>query len=97
MPRDAPESTQKEVVTSGAHLTLVDGLINEAGRQSREKAAEEGHFDVSTLQEPYRAEGKKTMGYEIAEQCGWKLPDAIVYPTGGGTGIVGIWKAFEEM
>ena len=97
MPHDAPLSTQKEVTTGGAHLTLVDGLINEAGRQSREKAAEEGHFDVSTLQEPYRAEGKKTMGYEIAEQFGWKLPDAIVYPTGGGTGIVGIWKAFDEM
>ena len=97
MPRDSPDSTKKEVAAGGAHLTLVDGLINEAGRQSRQKAQDEGHFDLSTLQEPYRAEGKKTMGYEIAEQMDWKLPDAIVYPTGGGTGIVGIWKAFDEM
>ena len=97
MPMDAPQSTQKEVAAGGAHLTLVDGLINEAGRQSRERAEQDGHFDISTLQEPYRAEGKKTMGYEIAEQMNWQLPDAIVYPTGGGTGIVGIWKAFDEM
>ena len=97
VPRDAPEATIKEVVVTGADLTLVDGLINDAGRMSREKAKEEGLFDLSTLQEPYRVEGKKTMGYEITEMMGWEVPDAIVYPTGGGTGIVGIWKAFEEM
>ncbi|MFW6174659.1 MAG: threonine synthase, partial [Chloroflexota bacterium] len=81
----------------GAALTLVDGFINDAGRLSAEAAEERGLFDVSTLKEPYRAEGKKTMGYEIAEQLGWELPDVIIYPTGGGTGIVGMWKAFEEM
>ena len=97
MPKDAPESTKKEVHSSGANLTLVDGLINEAGRQSREMAEGAGLFDMSTLQEPYRAEGKKTMAYEIAEQMGWTMPDAIIYPTGGGTGVVGIWKAVCEM
>ena len=97
MPEDAPDANQKEVAYSGAHLMLVEGLITDAGRQSREMADEKGLFDVSTLREPYRAEGKKTMGYEIAEQMGWKLPDAIIYPTGGGTGIVGIWKALDEM
>ena len=97
MPRDVPDSNRKEVAITGGNLTLVDGLINDAGRVSREKAAEVGLFDVSTLQEPYRAEGKKTMGYEIAEQLDWTLPDVILYPTGGGTGIVGMWKAFEEM
>ena len=96
-PRDAPEANRKEVEVTGATLTLVDGLINDAGRLSRETADREGLFDLSTLQEPYRAEGKKTMGYEIAEQMGWTLPDAIVYPTGGGTGIVGFWKAFDEL
>ena len=97
MPKDAPEANKKEVAVTGAHLTLVDGLITDAGRLSREEAEREGLFDLSTLQEPYRVEGKKTMGYEIAEQMGWTLPDAIIYPTGGGTGIVGIWKALEEM
>jgi threonine synthase len=97
MPEDAPQANQKEVVITGGHLTLVDGLINDAGRISGEKAAELGLFDISTLREPYRVEGKKTMGYEIAEQSGWKLPDVILYPTGGGTGIVGMWKAFDEM
>ena len=97
MPGDAQASNVKEVVAAGAELTLVDGLINEAGKRSREAAEVEGLFDLSTLREPYRAEGKKTMGYEIAEQMGWQMPDAIVYPTGGGTGIVGIWKAVEEM
>ena len=97
MPSDAPDSNQKEVVITGGRLTLVDGLITDAAKLSREKAAEADLFDVSTLQEPYRVEGKKTMGYEIAEQMGWTLPDAILYPTGGGTGIVGMWKAFEEM
>ena len=97
MPRDAPEANQKEVAITGAQLTLVDGLVTDAGRMSRRKAHEERLFDVSTLQEPYRVEGKKTVGYEIAEQMGWTLPDAIIYPTGGGTGIVGMWKAFKEM
>ena len=97
MPRDAPEANQKEAASYGAKVILVDGLIGDAGLQSREAAAREGLFDLSTLQEPYRAEGKKTMGYEIAEQMGWEMPDAIVYPTGGGTGIVGIWKAVAEM
>ena len=97
MPRDAPAANQKEVVITGGKLTLVDGLITDAGRISGEKAEELGLFDISTLREPYRVEGKKTMGYEIAEQSGWTLPDVILYPTGGGTGIVGMWKAFEEM
>ena len=97
MPRDAPEANKKEASVTGARLRLVDGLISDAGIVSRREAASQGLFDVSTLQEPYRVEGKKTMGYEIAEQMGWTLPDAIVYPTGGGTGIVGMWKAFEEM
>lgn len=97
MPRDAPEANQVEVTICGGHLTLIDGLISDAGVLSRQRAAEDGLFDISTLQEPYRVEGKKTMGYEIAEQSGWELPDAIIYPTGGGTGIVGMWKAFAEM
>ena len=97
MPKDAPEANQIEVSISGGDLTLIDGLISDAGVLSRKRAAEEGLFDVSTLQEPYRVEGKKTMGYEIAEQSDWELPDAIIYPTGGGTGIVGMWKAFAEM
>ena len=97
MPKDAPEANRKEVEITGGELTLIDGLISDAGVMSRERAAREGLFDISTLQEPYRVEGKKTMGYEIAEQMGWTLPDAIIYPTGGGTGIVGMWKAFDEM
>ena len=97
MPQDALDANKKEVTHAGGTLHLVDGLIGEAGQQSRELAAELGMFDLSTLQEPYRAEGKKTMGYEIAEQCGWTFPDAIIYPTGGGTGVVGIWKAVEEL
>ncbi|MBI2873077.1 MAG: threonine synthase [Chloroflexi bacterium] len=97
MPKDAPEANRKECVICGAHLDLVDGFIGDAGRISRERAAREGLFDVSTLQEPYRAEGKKTMGMEIAMDLEWRLPGAIIYPTGGGTGIVGMWKAFAEM
>jgi threonine synthase len=97
MPRDAPVANRLESITYGARLTLVDGFITDAGRLSAAAATERGLFDVSTLREPYRAEGKKTMGYEIAEQMGWQLPDVIIYPTGGGTGIVGIWKAFDEM
>ena len=97
MPRDAPDSNKIEVDITGGKLTLIDGLISDAGVMSRKQAAEKGLFDVCTLQEPYRVEGKKTMGYEIAEQSDWKLPDAIIYPTGGGTGIGGMWKAFQEM
>ena len=97
MPADAPEANKAEAAIAGANLVIVDGLISDAGRLSRERAAELGLFDVSTLREPYRVEGKKTMGYEIAEDLGWRLPEAIVYPTGGGTGIVGMWKAFDEM
>ncbi|MDP7626819.1 MAG: threonine synthase [SAR202 cluster bacterium] len=97
MPKDAPEANKKEVLITGGNLTLVDGLISDAGVISRQKASELDLFDISTLQEPYRVEGKKTMGYEIAEQLDWQLPEVIVYPTGGGTGIVGMWKAFQEM
>lgn len=97
MPADAPESTKAECALYGARLYLVDGLITDAGRIVRQEASVRGWFDVSTLREPYRAEGKKTMGYELAEQFGWSLPDAVIYPTGGGTGIVGMWKAFAEL
>jgi threonine synthase len=97
MPEDAPETNKLEVALFGAKLFLVRGLINDAGKVVREGTPVHGWFDVSTLKEPYRAEGKKTMGYELAEQFGWELPDAIIYPTGGGTGIVGMWKAFDEM
>ena len=97
MPADAPAATQAECRAYGARLVLVDGLIDDAGRLVREQAATEGWFDVSTLREPYRVEGKKTMGIELVEQLGWRVPDAIVYPTGGGTGIVGMWKAFAEL
>ena len=97
MPEDAPDSNKLECVLHGARLHLVKGLINDAGKLVREGTPRFGWFDVSTLKEPYRAEGKKTMGYELAEQLGWSLPDAILYPTGGGTGIVGMWKAFDEM
>jgi len=97
MPRDTPMANQIEVKQYGAKLTLVDGLINDCGRIIAEKKTAEGWFDVSTLKEPYRVEGKKTMGYEIAEQLNWHLPDVIIYPTGGGTGLIGMWKAFEEL
>ncbi len=97
MPRDTPRANQIEVAQYGAKLTLVDGLINDCGRLIAERKASEGWFDLSTLKEPYRVEGKKTMGYEIAEQCGWHLPDVIIYPTGGGTGLIGMWKAFAEL
>ncbi len=97
MPQDTPAANQIEARQYGAKLTLVNGLINDCGRIIAERKAAEGWFDVSTLKEPYRVEGKKTMGYEIAEQLGWKLPDVIVYPTGGGTGLIGMWKAFAEM
>jgi threonine synthase len=97
MPRDTPMANQIEVEQYGAKLTLVDGLINDCGRLIAEKKTTEGWFDVSTLKEPYRVEGKKTMGYEIAEQLNWHLPDVIIYPTGGGTGLIGMWKAFGEL
>ena len=97
MPEDAPQANQIECVAYGAKLNLVKGFITDAGKLSAEAAEKHGLFDVSTLREPYRAEGKKTMGYEIVEQLGFSVPDVIVYPTGGGTGIVGIWKALDEM
>jgi threonine synthase len=97
MPRDTPALFQKEVRAYGATAHLVDGLIDKAGAEARAHAAATGAFDVSTLKEPYRCEGKKTMGYELATQLDWRLPDVVIYPTGGGTGIVGMWKAFAEM
>jgi threonine synthase len=97
MPRDVPQANYLECKAYGANVTLVDGLISDCGRIVSERAPAEGWFDVSTLKEPYRIEGKKTMGYEVAEQMNWELPDAIFYPTGGGVGLIGMWKAFEEM
>ena len=97
MPADTPDVMKAECVAYGAKVLLVDGLINDAGAMIREGSERYGWFDVSTLKEPYRAEGKKTMGLELAEQLGWRVPDAIIYPTGGGTGIVGMWKAFAEL
>ena len=97
MPKDVPMANRLEVEASGAHLTLVDGLISDCGRMVAEHKGNEGWFDVSTLKEPFRVEGKKTIGYEVAEQLGWTLPDAILYPTGGGVGLIGMWKAFAEM
>ncbi|HKW71994.1 MAG TPA: threonine synthase [Candidatus Dormibacteraeota bacterium] len=97
MPADAPVANQVEVITTGAELVLLDGLISDCGRLARLIADEAGAFDLSTLKEPFRVEGKKTMGFEIAEQLEWRLPDVIVYPTGGGTGLVGMWKAFDEL
>ena len=86
-----------ECESYGAHVTLVDGLISDCARMVAERKEKEGWFDVSTLKEPFRVEGKKTMGYEVAEQLGWKLPQGIIYPTGGGVGLLGMWKAFDEM
>ena len=97
MPRDAPDANTKESILAGAELHLVDGLISDAGRLAVRIAAEQGMFDLSTLKEPCRAEGKKTMVLEIAQQLGWRMPDAIVYPTGGGTGIIGMYKGFQEL
>lgn len=97
MPSDAPPANQAEVKAFGASLHLVDGLINDAARLASEEARRHNWFDVSTFIEPYRLEGKKTMGFEIAEAFGWETPDVIIYPTGGGTGLVGMWKAFEEL
>jgi threonine synthase len=97
MPADAPLANQQEVRVCGANLVLMEGLISDCGRLARHLADRLGMFDLSTLKEPYRVEGKKTLGYELAESLGWRLPDAIVFPTGGGTGVVGMWKAFEEL
>jgi len=97
MPRDTPRANIVECEQTGANVTLVDGLITDCGKIVAERKDAEGWFDVSTLKEPYRVEGKKTMGYELAEQFDWNLPDVVLYPTGGGTGLIGMWKAFEEM
>ncbi len=97
MPRDTPRANIVECEQTGANVTLVDGLITDCGKIVAERKGAEGWFDVSTLKEPYRVEGKKTMGYELAEQFDWQLPDVILYPTGGGTGLIGMWKAFDEM
>jgi len=97
MPKDVPMANRMECDYYGAHVTLVDGLISDCGRMVAERKDKEGWFDVSTLKEPFRVEGKKTMGYEVAEQLNWKLPQTIIYPTGGGVGMIGMWKAFDEM
>src|SRR5580692_5022197 len=97
MPRDVPFANYVEAVAYGAHVTLVNGLISDCGRMVAERKQQEGWFDISTLKEPFRVEGKKTMGYELVEQLGWEYPDAVFYPTGGGVGLIGMWKAFEEL
>jgi len=97
MPRDVPLANYLEAVAYGAKVTLVDGLISDCGRIVAERKDAEGWFDISSLKEPFRVEGKKTMGYELVEQSGWQYPDAVFYPTGGGVGLIGMWKAFEEM
>jgi threonine synthase len=97
MPRDTPRANVVECEQTGAQVTLMDGLITDCGAEVGRRKTAAGWFDVSTLKEPYRIEGKKTLGYELAEQLGWTLPDVIVYPTGGGTGLIGMWKAFAEM
>jgi len=97
MPSDTPRANVVECEQTGAHVTLMDGLITDCGAEVGRRREAEGWFDVSTLKEPYRIEGKKTMGYELAEQFDWELPDVIMYPTGGGTGLIGMWKAFDEM
>ena len=97
MPRDVPQANYIESKLCGAHVTLVDGLISDCGKIVAERKDAEGWFDLSTLKEPYRIEGKKTMGLELAEQLGWRVPDVIFYPTGGGVGLIGMWKAFDEL
>ena len=97
MPRDTPRANIVESREMGARVTLVDGLITDCAAEITRHKAKEGWFDMSTLKEPYRIEGKKTLGYELAEQLNWQLPDVILYPTGGGTGLIGMWKAFDEM
>jgi threonine synthase len=97
MPRDTPRANIQESLIAGAEVVLVDGLISDAAGMVGEKARQDGWFDLSTFKEPYRLEGKKIMGYELAEAFDWSLPEVIIYPTGGGTGLVGMWKAFEEL
>jgi threonine synthase len=97
MPKDTPFANIEETRMAGAEVVLVDGLISDAAGLAGEKARAEGWFDLSTFKEPYRVEGKKVMGYELAEFFNWELPDVIIYPTGGGTGLVGMWKAFDEL
>lgn len=97
MPKDTPRAFQMECDYFGANVELVDGLITDCGKKVKELKDQEGWFEVSTLKEPYRIEGKKTMGFELAEQLNWNLPDVIIYPTGGGTGLIGMWKAFQEL
>lgn len=97
MPKDVPKPFVNECKALGASVTLIDGLITDCGKAAAEEVKKYNRFDVSTLKEPYRIEGKKTLGYEVAEQMNWTLPDVIIYPTGGGTGLVGMWKAFDEM
>jgi threonine synthase len=97
VPIDTPEFIKKEIEVLGADIEFVDGLISDAGVKAKAAGEKHGWFSMSTLKEPYRVEGKKTMGFELAEHLNWKLPDVIIYPTGGGTGIVGMWKAFDEM
>ncbi len=97
VPRDVPFANYVEALSYGARVTLVDGLISDCGRIVAERKAQEGWFDISTLKEPFRVEGKKTMGYELVEQLGWEYPDAVFYPTGGGVGLIGMWKAFGEL
>ncbi len=97
MPKDVPMANRVECQSYGAHVTLVDGLISDCARMVQTRSASANWFDVSTLKEPFRVEGKKTMGYKVAEQMGWKLPEGIIYPTGGGVGLIGMWKAFDEM
>lgn len=97
MPADAPLATQQQVVVCGARLILLEGLISDCGRLAHALSTATGAFDVATLREPYRVEGKKTLGFELAEDFAWKLPEAVVYPTGGGTGLIGMWKAFAEL
>ena len=97
MPDDTPRANVVECEQTGAHVTLLAGLITDCGAEVARRKEAEGWFDVSTLKEPYRVEGKKTLGYELAEQLNWELPDVIIYPTGGGTGLIGMWKAFAEM
>ena len=97
MPRDTPRANVVECEQTGATVTLMEGLITDCGAEVARRKEAEGWFDVSTLKEPYRVEGKKTLGYELAEQLNWELPDVIIYPTGGGTGLIGMWKAFDEM
>ncbi|GAC1440585.1 MAG: threonine synthase [Sediminibacterium sp.] len=97
MPQHTPATLKEECRMFGAELIIIDGLIDACGKKARQYSVETGAFDLSTLKEPYRLEGKKTLGYEIAEQLNWQLPDTIIYPTGGGTGLIGMWKAFKEM